>query len=492
MGMRLKRNSARGGKGGRNLRALAFAFGVGAVALAVGACVTGPATPPSSAAVPPPDALTRFDSSAEGVEIAPLEGTSVPMAKLLQRSVADAFGRYNVPSSPSPGSGCRQDQRPGAQEAAGSDAFGACAPGGGCRQDQRPGVRDAAGSDAFGACAPGGGRYLLSGHAGPNRDPAQSSVVAIEWRIFDRRQGREAGRFVLPVVGDRFAWDNGDPRVIAQVGDGTSRRFVQLVDGARPVAVSHGPAAEAARLAEPAIPSLARLSAGSIDRAPKPPPGHWSGAPPRPGETPGAVPPVGGPTKAAPKAEDLAALAPPSAPPSARAGVAPPASARNGPTVFLARVGGAPGDGDAALAHAARAALVVGGLGAAARREDARYIVAGSVTVATPAAGRQPVRIVWEVSAPDGRPLGRAVQENAVPEGSLNGAWGPMASLVAGAAVAGIADVIRRSEETAARAVPSESAERRLKIPPSPGAGAPAMPPPVGASAKAAEARPPG
>jgi len=188
MGIRVKENSPRGGKRGRILRAFALAFGAGAVALALSACVTGPTTPPS-AAVPPPDALARFDPSAEGVEIAPLEGTPAPMAKLLQRSVVDAFGRYNVPASPSPG----------------------------------------------------GGRYLLSGHAGPNRDPAPSSVVAIEWQIFDRRLGRETGRFTLPVAGDRFAWDNGDPRVITQVGGGTSRQFVALIDGARPVAVSHGP-----------------------------------------------------------------------------------------------------------------------------------------------------------------------------------------------------------------------------------------------------------
>ncbi|OHC80828.1 MAG: hypothetical protein A3G73_03610, partial [Rhodospirillales bacterium RIFCSPLOWO2_12_FULL_67_15] len=469
MGIRVNENSPRGGKRGRILRAFALAFGAGAVALALSACVTGPTTPPS-AAVPPPDALARFDPSAEGVEIAPLEGTPAPMAKLLQRSVVDAFGRYNVPASPSPG----------------------------------------------------GGRYLLSGHAGPNRDPAPSSVVAIEWQIFDRRLGRETGRFTLPVAGDRFAWDNGDPRVIAQVGGGTSRQFVALIDGARPVAVSHGPGEipgvvppggvmpvgmpshdgrpyERPAFAKPAEPVLGPAS-GRSRGAGEARPGAEKAA----GSFGyGASAPGGGPTKAAPNAEDLAALAPPSAPPSARAGVAPPAPARNGPTVFLARVGGAPGDGDAALAHAARAAFVVGGLGAAARREDARYIVAGSVTVATPVAGRQPVRVVWEVSAPDGRPLGRAVQENAVPEGSLNGAWGPMASLVAGAAVKGIADVIRRAEETVTRAgdprveepggpralnvaplsgragespralhdaplsghaAPSESAERRLKI----------------------------
>ncbi|MCC7017068.1 MAG: hypothetical protein IT564_07690, partial [Rhodospirillales bacterium] len=219
----MKIRSARGGNRERIRRALALAFGAGAVASALGGCVmpvgvysrnAEPAAP-SAAAVPPPEALTRFDPSAEGVEISPVEGAAVPMGKLLQRSVAAAFGRYNVPAT----------------------------------------------------FSPGGARYRLNGHAGPNRDPAQSSVVAIEWTIFDRRQGRETGRFTLPVVGDRFAWDYGDPRVIAQVGDGTSRQFVALIDGARPVAVSHGP-----------------------------------------GESPG-----GGPARAAPKAEDSAALAPPGA-----------------------------------------------------------------------------------------------------------------------------------------------------------------------------------
>jgi hypothetical protein len=88
--------------------------------------------------------------------------------------------------------------------------------------------------------------------------------------------------------------------------------------------------------------------------------------------------------------------------------------------------------------------------------------------VAAAQGGRQPVRIVWEVSAPDGRPLGRAVQENAVAAGALDGTWGPMASLVAGAAVAGIADVIRRFEQSTARPAPGDLSERRLKIPPAP------------------------
>ncbi len=369
--MRLRTCSARGRAAGRRWSATArFVALAGCLAL-VGACVG--ASVDSSVDRPgasrglaePPNALARYNASAEGIEVAPVEGAPAPMAKLLQRSVASALGRHNVPASYS---------------------------------------------------AEGGGRYRLTGVAGPNLDPARASAVAIEWSVFDRRQGRETGRFTLPVAGDRFAWDFGDPRVIAQVGEGTSTQLIAMIDGVKAVAVDHGP--------------------GDVTRAP---PQQQAAAPAAPAALPREVP--------------------------------SPA----GPAVFLARVGGAPGDGDTALAQATRAAMAVGGLRMAARREDARYIVAGSVNVADAAAGRQPVRIVWEVSAPDGRPLGRAVQENAVAAGALDGAWGPMASLVAGAAVAGIADVVRRAEESAARTAPKQTSERRLKVPAAPDvAGLPA------------------
>jgi len=375
--MRLRACFARGGTAGRRWSAFRRAVALTGCLAVVGACVGGPGASRSDLAQPP-NPLTRYNSSAEGIEIAPVEGAPAPMAKLLQRSVAAALARYNVPASYS---------------------------------------------------AEGGGRYRLAGVAGSNADPAQAAAVAIEWRVFDRRAGRETGRFTLPVIGDRFAWDFGDPRVIAQVGEGTSTQLIAMIDGATPVAVNHGPG------------DIAR--AGDVASAASAPPPQ--------------------PTRAAPVASPR--------------DVSSPA----GPTVFLARVGGAPGDGDAALARATRAALAVGGLDVAARREDARYIVAGSVTVADARAGRQPVRIVWEVSAPDGRPLGRAVQENAVAAGILDGAWGSMASLVASAAVAGIADVIRRAgesprasneaplpgraEESAARSAPRQTSERRLKVP---------------------------
>ena len=61
-----------------------------------------------------------------------------------------------------PGGAGRPNNRPGANDAAGSMVFGAGAPGGAGRPDNRPGAKDAAGSLVFGASegsargAPGG------------------------------------------------------------------------------------------------------------------------------------------------------------------------------------------------------------------------------------------------------------------------------------------------------------------------------------------------
>lgn len=155
-------------------------------------------------------------------------------------------------------------------------------------------------------------------------------------------------------------------------------------------------------------------------------------------------------------------------PPSRPYDAAPsPAAVGSATLLFLIPVSGAPGDGNSALTRAARAALVARGYGVADQPRSAHYLMAGSVTVGAAEAGRQPVRVVWEISDAKGRALGRAVQENAVAAGSLDKSWGSMAALVAGAAVPGIADVIRRSEVAdAARGAPAEFSERRLKIPP--------------------------
>ncbi len=347
--------------------------------------LAGPLTLP-----PAPPALTEFDPSAEGVEVAPLEGAAGPMAKLLARSVVEGLGRYNVPGT--------------IQNAA------VVAPG--------------ANADIKSS------RFLLIGQAGPNRDPGVNAVVAIEWRVIDRRENREIGRFVDGVAADRFSWDNGDPRIIYAVGENAAHGFSTLVMKTPPVAVAHGPLE-----ARPVKTAPARESpiVASLSSDPTRPPVLAAGPI---GETP------------------LYASAGSAAP-------APEAAPEN--LVFLVPVSGAPGDGNGALTRGIRAALATRGYALADKPRAARYLIAGSVALGKTDAGRQPVRIVWEVSDAQGRMVGRAVQENDVAPGSLNGTWGPVAAAVAGAAVPGIADVLRRAEAPAAS---SAQPERRLKIPP--------------------------
>ena len=350
--------------------------------------LAGPLTLP-----PAPPALTEFDPSAEGVEVVPPEGAAGPMAKLLARSVVEGLGRYNVPGT--------------------IQSTVVVAPG--AKADIKP------------------SRFLLVGQAGPNRDPNVNAVVAIEWRVVDRRENREIGRFVDGVAADQFSWDNGDPRVIYAVGENAAHGFSTLVMKTPPVAVAHGPLE--ARPAKTMPPRDSSIVA-SLSSDPTRPPVLAAGAV---GETPlyasvGSTNPAPEAVTAAP--ENL---------------------------VFLVPVSGAPGDGNGALTRGIRAALATRGYALADKPKAARYLIAGSVAVGKTDAGRQPVRIVWEVSDAQGRMVGRAVQENDVAPGSLNGPWGPVAAAVAGAAVPGIADVLRRAEASTA---PQAQSERRLKIPP--------------------------
>lgn len=135
------------------------------------------------------------------------------------------------------------------------------------------------------------------------------------------------------------------------------------------------------------------------------------------------------------------------------------------PAIWVDAVTGAPGDGGEALAQAMRGALFHRGMRLAKNRETARYLIGATVALGAAKDGREPVRIVWLVQDPKGAELGRATQVNAVPAGSLNARWGPIAALAADAAVPGIHDVVARVE--AASAPPPPPTTRALGLPPS-------------------------
>jgi hypothetical protein len=142
------------------------------------------------------------------------------------------------------------------------------------------------------------------------------------------------------------------------------------------------------------------------------------------------------------------------------------------PVVLLKPVRGAPGDGNRSLT--ARMAERLAGLGLQVQdqAEGAGYAVEGVVTVTPPERGMQRVEIVWTVSRRDGYDLGRVLQLNEIPAGSLNGLWGDIAFVVADEASGGVRDVIANAGGIAP---PEAAAQQAASSTPAP--GAPANPP---------------
>lgn len=150
---------------------------------------------------------------------------------------------------------------------------------------------------------------------------------------------------------------------------------------------------------------------------------------------------------------------------------AAPATAAGRLRVAVRKVSGAPGDGNAALARSLAAVLKHQDLDIVdAVRGKPDLAVDCDVKLDPVKDAKQHVKIVWRVARPDGGEIGQVAQENDVPRGQLDGAWGDIAYMVAMAAEGGIMQLVDRG-------VPS----RR------PGGGATsavaAPPPPVDASA---------
>jgi uncharacterized lipoprotein YmbA len=113
--------------------------------------------------------------------------------------------------------------------------------------------------------------------------------------------------------------------------------------------------------------------------------------------------------------------------------------------VTVRKISGAPGDGDQSLAKAVATVL---------QRQDVDIVedgkgkadlyLDGEVVVAPEKGNQQHVKIVWRVRRVDGAEIGTVGQENDVPKGLLNGAWGDLAYSVAIAAGDGIATLVAR------------------------------------------------
>lgn len=129
------------------------------------------------------------------------------------------------------------------------------------------------------------------------------------------------------------------------------------------------------------------------------------------------------------------------------------AEVRWGQPAFLIRpVIGAPGNGNESLTAALKSALRDRDLTISEDPRQAGFIIDGQVDLGEPVNGRQYVKISWAVNTVTGEEVGRAVQENTVVAGSLDGEWGQVAEVVSQAAVRGIQDLFGdAAEQTGAR-----------------------------------------
>jgi len=116
---------------------------------------------------------------------------------------------------------------------------------------------------------------------------------------------------------------------------------------------------------------------------------------------------------------------------------------REGPvTAIVPSVTGAPGDGPTSLTAAIQRELTSKGVTVSEKVTAAAYRVEGTVTVGEAKQGKQPIHIEWLVRDPQGKKLGTVSQRNEIPEGSLDGEWGPTATQAAGAAAQGIVKLL--------------------------------------------------
>jgi hypothetical protein len=113
--------------------------------------------------------------------------------------------------------------------------------------------------------------------------------------------------------------------------------------------------------------------------------------------------------------------------------------------VAVRKVSGAPGDGDTSLALSVATVL---------KRHDLDIVdpktgkpdlaVDAEIKVEPAKDGKQHVKIVWRVARLAGGEVGTVAQENDIPRGQLDGAWGDIAYSVAIAAEGGLTELIDR------------------------------------------------
>jgi len=196
--------------------------------------------------------------------------------------------------------------------------------------------------------------------------------------------------------------------------------------GAQPESGKPKPAAEKPKVAEPGRPTL--LSKGPPPRQPREKPIDDESA--RKPAKPVLMPVPGAGASLVPE---------------------PPPVVWARPSFLIKPVEGAPGDGNVSLTLAMKAALRKRDLTVTDDPRQAGFVIQGRVEVGPTVNGRQQAKIVWAVNTVSGEEVGKAVQENAVKAGSLDGPWGRIAEIVSGAAVTGIQELFGVGDKQSSR-----------------------------------------
>lgn len=123
--------------------------------------------------------------------------------------------------------------------------------------------------------------------------------------------------------------------------------------------------------------------------------------------------------------------------------VAPPAASTTPIRLFVGPLSGAPGDGNETLRSAMALVLGETGVPTAGDIANAQLVLTAQITVTPAGSDIDQVSIVWLVNERTGNEIGRIAQENAVPSGSLDGAWGTTSYHAAYAAAEGITALIQ-------------------------------------------------
>jgi hypothetical protein len=134
----------------------------------------------------------------------------------------------------------------------------------------------------------------------------------------------------------------------------------------------------------------------------------------------------------------------------------PPPVTWKRPAFLIRQVQGAPGDGNEALTEAMKKALRERDMTVTEDPRQAGFVIQGRVEISAPVGGHQQAKIVWAISTMTGEEVGKAVQENVVRAGSLNGSWSGIAEIVSNAAVAGIQELF---------GIESRQSSRRSELP---------------------------